>query len=274
MSETPTYSICLMTPAQAGDIQQFAVLRRSVQLFAPAFPHVVIVNTEDQPEFTDRFGHDSHLQIISTAEVLPGELERRRRKSSPNWLTRRWRRHEQRLRSWQARKLVRLYALAQCSYEAAAFFDADVFISRPSGPGDFYVGDRLKLFRRRAVNAESLDLDVATHEILGHPLHQVTDLYDYIFSPACFRKSTAVRLFAQLERRKRSKWLRRFIAQQRPSEYNLLGYAATTLEGGTGYQLIECNPEELHHAVRLPSDQLAEAFERIEAAHRAAPTPS
>jgi len=269
MSKTQTYSICLMTLAHAGDIRQFSVLRRSVQLFAPDFPHIAIINTEDLCDFVDRFRHDPQLEIIATADILPPDLERRRRKSSPNWLTGRWRRNPQRLRTSHARQLAKLYALANCSYEAAAFLDPDVFISRPSGPSDFYVGDRLKLFRRRAVNAESLDLDVATHEILGHPLHQVTELYDYIFSPACFRKSTAVRLFEELERSKRSKWLRRLIAQQRSSEYNLLGYAATTLEGSAGYQLVECNPDELSHTVRLPGDQLAEAFERIEAAHRA-----
>jgi hypothetical protein len=133
-----------------------------------------------------------------------------------------------------------LYALAGCAYEAAVFVDADVSISHPVGPGYFYVDGRLKLLRRRAVDTESMDFDIATHDVLGHPLHQVTELFDYRFSPACFRKSSAMRLFAELERRRPLRWIRRFIAQQRPSEYNLLGYAATVLEGGAGYELLEC----------------------------------
>jgi hypothetical protein len=167
-------------------------------------------------------------------------------------------------------------------------------------PDYFHLDGRLKLFRRRAVNAECLDFDIATHDILGNPLHQVTDLYDYIFSPACFRKSTAQRLFAEFETRGRANWVKLFLAQQRPSEYNLLGYAATVLENGVGYQLVECNPDDLHHSIRFPEDrirldaeielmrqqpkdfaliqsrlglnwdQIASAFARVEEAHRAA----
>ena len=148
------------------------------------------------------------------------------------------------------------------------------------------------------MNAECLDFDIATHDILGNPLHQVTDLYDYIFSPACFRRSSAVRLFAEFEARRRSTWVRRFLAQTRPSEYNLLGYAATVLEASAGYELTECNPDDLHHSIRFPEDrehldaeiermrqqpkefaliqsslklnweQIAHAFDRVEESHR------
>src|SRR5262249_268992 len=132
----------------------------------------------------------------------------------------------------------------------------------------FSVDGRLKLFRRRAVNAEGLDFDISTHEILGNPLHQVqvTELYDFIYSPSSFRKSTAVRLFAHFERRGRSTWVRRFPSEKRPSEYNLLGYSATVLEGGQGYYLVECNPDDLHHSIRFPEDraQLAAEIERMQ----------
>jgi hypothetical protein len=94
--------------------------------------------------------------------------------------------------------------------------------------------------------------------------------------------------------------VRRFLAQQRPSEYNLLGYAAMILEGGSGYELTECNPDDLHHSIRFPEDrahlaaeiermrqqpkdfaliqsrlqlnweEIANAFAGVEAAHRAA----
>jgi hypothetical protein len=291
-----------MTPTHVGDIRQFSVLRRSIEVFAPGFPHIAIVNTEDYGEFADRFHREPHLQIVTTADVLPHEIERRRRKSGLKWFTGRWL-HKRQIRGWHAQQLMKLYALANCPYEAAAFIDSDVFICRPLGPEYFYVGNKLKLFRRRAVNAECLDFDIATHDILGNPLHQVTELYDYIFSPACFRKSSAVRLFAEFERRRRSTWVRRFLAQQRPSEYNLLGYAAMVLESGAGYQLLECNPDDLHHSIRFPEDrahltaeiermrlepkdfvliqsrlglhgdQIANAFERVEEAHRTALVP-
>jgi hypothetical protein len=266
MSETKALSICFMTPTHIGDIRQFAVLRRSIQLFAPGLHHIALVNTEDCAQFAEQFRGDHHLEIVRTADVLPAEVERRRRKSGPEWFTGRWLNKRQ-IRGWHAQQLMKLYALADCSYEAAVFIDSDVFVCRPLEPDYFFVDRRLKLFRRKAVNAESLDFDISTHEILGNPLHQVTvtDLYDYIFSPASFRKSTAVRLFAEFERRRRSTWVRRFLAEKRPSEYNLLGYSASVLEGGTDYHLVECNPDDLHHSIRFPEDRvhLAAEIERM-----------
>jgi hypothetical protein len=254
MSDTKIRSVCFMTPTHAGDIRQFSVLRQSIELFAPGLPHIAIVDTEDCAQFEERFHRDRHLQIIRTSDVLPGAIERRRRKSGLNWFTGR-RLHKRLVRNGHAEQLTKLYALADCPYEAAAFIASDVFICRALGPEYFYMDCRLKLFRRRAVNAERLDCDISTHEILGNPLHQVTELYDYNFSPAAFRRSSAIRLFAEFERHKRSKWLRRFLAQQRPSEYNLLGHAAMVLEGGAGYHLIECNAEDPHHSIRLPEDR-------------------
>jgi hypothetical protein len=75
------------------------------------------------------------------------------------------------------------------------------------------------------------------------------------------------------------------------------------LEAGVGYQLVECNPDDLHHSIRFPEDrvrldaeieqmsaqpkdfaliqsrlglnwdQIANAFARVEEAHRAASLP-
>ena len=243
-----------MTPTHVGDLRQFAILRRSIEVFAPGIPHIAIVNTEDYAEFRDRFQQSANLELVKSVDVLPADIERRRRKTGLKWFTGRWL-HKRQIRGWHAQQIMKLYALADCSYAAAAFIDSDVFICRPLGPDYFFRDGRLKLFRRRAVNAECLDFDIATHEILGNPLHQVTELFDYIFSPACFRKSSAVRLFAEFEARRRSTWVRRFLAQQRPSEYNLLGYAAMILEGGAGYELTECNPDDLHHSIRFPEDR-------------------
>jgi len=257
-------SLCFITPTHIGDLGQFLVLRRSINLFAPGFPHIAIVNTEDFAAFSDRFAGEAALEIVKSSDVLPRRVERRRRKSGPKWLTALNRLHGPLIKGWHAQQLMKLYALAGCSYEAAAFFDSDVFICRPLGPEYFWVSDKLKLFRRRAPNAECLDFDIATHDIMGNPLHLVTELYDYIYSPACFRTSSAVRLFAEF-RRIGQTWVRRFLAQKRPSEYHLLGYAATVLEGGEGYHVVDCNPDDLHSSLRFAEDRarLAEEIERM-----------
>ncbi len=256
MNDSTPLSLCILTPSYRGDIEQFALLRESIKLFAPGFPHVALVHTEDYGMFRRRFRSDSHLEIIRSADVLPRSVERRRRKPGPRWLTGSWL-WGRRIKGWHAQQLAKIYTLAQCQYEAAVFLDSDVFICRALDPKYFYVDGRLKLFRQRAVNAEAFDFDISTHDIIGNPLHGIVDLYDYIFHPACFRRSTAVRLLDELVQRRRSesRWIRKFLTERRPSEYNLLGYAATVLEDCANYQLIECPPGDLHHSVRFPEDR-------------------
>jgi hypothetical protein len=257
-----TNGICFLTTTFAPDLERFELLRRSTRLFAPEMPHVAVVNAEDVPKFTKHFGTDPTLQIVSSADVLPWDIERRRRKSGPRWLTGKWL-HKKLITGWHAQQLMKLFALAELAHEAAVFMDSDVFVCRPLHHEYFYIDGRLKLFRRAALNAEGFDFDISTHDILGNPLHQITQLYDYIYSPACFRKSSAIALLCELERRHESKWLRRFLVERRPSEYNLLGYAATVLEGGRGYQIVDCEPDQLHHSIRFPEDRgrLAEEIE-------------
>jgi hypothetical protein len=261
-------SICMLTLSYSGDIQRFSLLRRSVRMFAPGIPHVAVVNSEDVGLFADRFRDEPDLELVATRDVLPASVERRRRKTSgPKWLARGWLRRRT-IKGWHAQQLAKIFALASSRHDAAVFVDSDVFVCQPLSGDDFYVNGSLKLFRQRACNAEQLDFDIATHDILGNPLHTITGLYDYIFSPCCFRKSTAVRLLEEFGRRglaRRERWIRRFLREQRPSEYNLLGYAATALEGLAGYHLMECDPGDLHHSIRYPEDRgrLVEEIERM-----------
>jgi hypothetical protein len=251
-------SICLLTPSHAGDIQRFSLLRRSVAMFAPGIAHIALVNSEDLGQFADRFGGEPGLELVATRDVLPASIERRRRRSGPKWLSRGWLR-QRTIKGWYAQQLAKILALASCPHEEAVFIDSDVFMCRPVSSDYFRVNGSLKLFRQRATNAEQLDFDIATHDILGNPLHGITQLYDYIFSPCCFRKSSAVSLLREFDRRglsRRDRWIRRFLREKRPSEYNLLGYAATALEGLAGYHLIECDPADVHHSIRYPEDRL------------------
>ena len=258
-------SICILTPSYSGDIQRFSLLRRSIAMFAPGIPQIAIVNSEDLGQFADRFRGEPALELVAISDVLPASIERLRRRSGPSWRARGWLR-QRTVKGWYAQQLAKIFALAECRYEAAVFLDSDVFVCQPLSSDYFYVNGSLKLFRQRASNAEQLDYDVATHDILGNPLHGITELYDYIFSPSCFRKSSAVSLLQEFNRRglaRRERWIRRFLREKRPSEYNLLGYAATVLERGAGYHLIECDPQDLHHSIRYPEDR-ARVLQEIE----------
>ena len=248
-------SLCFITTTYRGDLQRFALLRRSVKMFAAErYTHVAVVNTEDCAHFRRHFRGDTDLQVVPSADVLPWNLEQRRKKSSlrgkvGQLFDRR------RVKGWYAQQLMKIFALAQCPADAAVFIDSDVFLCRPLARDFFFVDGNLKLFRRPAVDAEGFDFDISTHEILGNPLHQVKDLFDYIYSPCSFRRSTALALFSEFERRRRNTWVRRFLAEHRPSEYNLLGYAASVLENFRGYHLVECEPSDLNHSIRFPEDR-------------------
>lgn len=265
-----TRNFCLITPTHRRDLEQFALLRRSVNRFMPGVPHLVIVNREDCAIFERRFAAERDLVLIRSSDILPASIEWRRRRSGPKWLTGLRRVSGGLVKGWHAQQLMKLFLLAECPYEAAAFVDSDVFVCRPLPRDYFHVGERLKLFRRVAPNAEAMDFDIATHEILGNPLHRISQLSDYIYSPTCFRRSTAEALFAEFRRRRRSGWVRRFLSQKRPSEYHLLGYAATELERGAGYHPVECDPEDVHHSIRYPEDEarLAADIERMVAEPR------
>jgi hypothetical protein len=258
-------SLCFITPTHSVDLPRFALLRRSIRRFAAEpYRHLALVNTEDCAEFRDHFAADADLQIVPSADILPKDIEQRRKKSG-RW----WRKvlvpKNRPIKGWYAQQIMKLFALAECPTEAAVFIDSDVFLCKPL-PADFFLANgSLTLFRRRARDAEGFDFDISTHDILGNPLHQVTELFDYIYSPCSFRKSTAVALFAEFAKRRRNTWIRRFLAERRPSEYNLLGYAASVLEGLRGYNVVECEPSALHHSIRFPEDRsrLAAEFDHM-----------
>jgi uncharacterized protein DUF6492 len=247
-------SLCFITTTHREDLQRFALLRRSVKTFAAErYTHVAVVNTEERSFFERHFRGDTDLQIVASADVLPRDVEQRRRKSNlPGRIGRLFDRRG--VKGWYAQQLMKIFALAHCPTDAAVFIDSDVFLCRPLARDYFFVDGKLKLFRRPAVNAEGFDFDISTHDILGNPLHEVKNLFDYIYSPCSFRKSTAHALFSEFERRRLNAWVRRFLAQYRPSEYNLLGYAASVVEEFRGYRLVECEPTDLSHSIRFPED--------------------
>ncbi|MDD5273722.1 MAG: DUF6492 family protein [Methylovulum sp.] len=251
-----TPSICLITPTYIRDIEQFALLRKSIIEFAANYHHLVIVQGEDFNAFNHRFGHGNNISIVKTQDILPSYIEKRRHLSVEPKIIRSIKKffYKKLILGWQAQQLTKIYALAKCGFEAAAFIDSDVFLCDYIPANYFYVNDDLKLFRRKALNAESLDFDISTHEIIGNDLYDITELFDYIFHPSCFKKSTAIALLDMLTDLHGEKWFKRFFSEKRPSEYNLLGYAANFLEKYQGYSVVNCNPEDVHYSIRCAVD--------------------
>jgi len=252
---------CLITPTYFGDIDQFAILRKTILAFAPQYKHLVIVESEDFSIFNENFGRDKNIEIIKTADILPSEIEQRRKRDSPYKIVRsvkkRLLRKKRHIDGWKAQQFSKIYALASINETRGVFIDSDLFICRNILDTSFSRNGKTKLYCRPAINAESLDFDISTHEIFGNDLHKIRpdELMDYIFQPACFNKKTANILLSKMNELHGLKWHERFLAEKRPSEFNLLGYAASILENLENYEVINCDPEDLHSSLRYQEDR-------------------
>src|SRR3974377_1826940 len=124
-------SLCVIISTHSADLQRFALLRRSLKLFAAErYRHLALVNTEDYAEFRSHFGEDTDVEIIRSADLLPRDVEQRRRKSGPRRRTGRFF-NRRPIKGWYAQQLMKLFALAGCPTDAAIFIDSDVFLCRP-----------------------------------------------------------------------------------------------------------------------------------------------
>lgn len=252
---------CIITPTYFGDFDQFSILRKTILSFAPQFKHLVVVESEDFSFFHEHFGCEKNIEIIKTSEVLPSDIELRRKRESKYKFVRsikkRFLSKNRHIDGWRAQQLSKIYCLQGVSEDVGVFIDSDVFLCNNIRDDFFRKNKKTKLFYRPALNAEQLDFDISTHEILGHDLYsvQICDLFDYVFQPACFNKRTAHVLMSKLCDIHGSHWQEIFLNERRPSEFNLLGYAARELEQLENYEAIVCSPEDLHGSLRYKEDE-------------------
>lgn len=73
-------TVAFISAIYRQDIERFALLRRSIERFAPEIRHRVVVHDEDMRLFDRRFGSSRNLELFSTVELLPADLERYRRR--------------------------------------------------------------------------------------------------------------------------------------------------------------------------------------------------
>jgi hypothetical protein len=244
MPRQPT--LCYMTPSYRGDMERFALLRRSLRAFSPDIPHVVHVDTEDLPMFRDRFGAEPGLSLVPTADVLPAQIESQRR-FWRGWQGRLLSRVDWRIRShgrfysgWKLQQVVKLIAAAQAEAEAVVFLDSDIFLCGPVGPAAYFEAGRLRLLETPAETYEDLAFEVSRQLIVGGDLGERARAFNYIHQAPRFLRRTAATLLRHLEALD-PRWPEKLFRQPFPSEYNLLGYAARELEQYRDY-LVEPSP--------------------------------
>lgn len=134
--------LAMVTPTWVGDIEKFTLLRESIIRCGITIPHVAVVHTEDLAAFKGMPFSDG-LTVVPSAEVLPGNLERRRRAESSR---RAWSRALHSLQSRISRRVdgrwtqqvVKLAAAKAIGAESVVCVDSDVFFVRDVTESDFF----------------------------------------------------------------------------------------------------------------------------------------
>ena len=253
-------SVSFITPTFSRDIERFALLRRSMNMFAGEIPHLVFVDTEDLPLFTDRFGKEPGLQLISTKDILPRKIETQRAiwRSWKGKIIDRigWRvgLNAKFFTGWKLQQIVKLEALANCETDAAVFLDSDIIFCGSVGVEQFIDAENnVRLLQTNAKNYEDFAFEVSRQILIGGNLLQPANAFNYIHQAPRFLKRTGITLKAHLEATHKN-WYSNFFHQNFPSEYNLLGYAARELEGYIGYQVEKSDQGEWCYNVKSKSD--------------------
>lgn len=257
-------SLCYMTPSFHGDLERFALLRRSLQLFSPDIPHLAYVDTEDCPLFRKRFGGETNLTIVPSAEILPARIEAERRfwRGWRGWIARRigWRLGlSASFTGWKMQQIIKLEAAVRVPFDAVVFLDSDIFLCAPVTERDFVADGALTLLETPAATYEDMAFEVGRQLLVDGALHVPVEAFNYIHQAPRFLRRTAATLLDCLRARHQD-WHAALLKATFPSEYDLLGYAARVLEGYRGYRLETMPRPEWLYEVKQRSvleDQMA-----------------
>ena len=143
--------LVLITPTWAGDIDHFRLMRASLEQSPLAqFEHYVVVQDEDLALF-DEFRNRDHLTLLSTKNVLPDIIERRRRRA--RYLSGTFGRTATRIcgslkrifsrplwpsyTGWHTQQLCKLKLASELPYDTAVVIDSDVIVTQSASIDDF-----------------------------------------------------------------------------------------------------------------------------------------
>jgi hypothetical protein len=140
------HNLTLVTPTYAGDLERFAILRRSAQRWGVELHHFAIVNDEDCDLFRRRFAGDRNLEVVPITQLLPS-VGRIRTAALGLHARRAMARIGMRVtEGWFLQQIAKLeaYRIAGDGYIA---MDSDAFFVRPIDPEMFWNDDdRFMLF--------------------------------------------------------------------------------------------------------------------------------
>tara|TARA_R110001599_G_scaffold136806_14_gene315425 strand:- start:1998 stop:2963 length:966 start_codon:yes stop_codon:yes gene_type:complete len=220
--------IAFVTPTWRGDLERFQLLRESMAAMGlGAVPHYAVVQTEDLALFRQGAAGPIYL---STAEVLPAEVEQRRRR----YLDRTPNRRLQVLKrsaykrfgwfadanyyGWHTQQLVKFAVARQFPQRVLITLDSDVIFTQPV-PASAYAADgRVVLYEEPDVITRPL----ASPGWYGHactlfglpwPRLPGAPFVNYVTHPFVFDRGTLRDMLDAIEARHQRHWWQALLAQ-------------------------------------------------------------
>lgn len=211
-------NVTLYTPTYAPDYQRFCLQRESIERCGIELPHVAVVHHEDLAQFR-QVPHQRNLTIVSTRDVLPRRIERRRgatgypRKNPLRYVM------PFPLAGWMTQQIVKLAAPKIVSTAGIVCLDSDVVFVAPITDADFFdVSGRLHLYETETnIDAEMADWFCRSMRFLGVPMRQ-QPLRQYIHPLSPLHREVLLEMHAAIEARFGKPW-HQAIVEQNVFEY-------------------------------------------------------
>lgn len=222
------------TPTCRRDLAHFRLLRSSIRRFAPDMPHVAAVQTEDLPAFAE-FADEPNLRLLPTAELLPADIERERRKRAgrPMRINRLERSLQKRFGwfprashdGWHCQQLAKFQAAMDPAFDGIILLDSDALLTQPYDARQFEgPAGTVPVYASWQAGVAPDHWMRAAHQLLELPLPQGGRWW-YVAQPSLFARVHVSALCQRLASRFGKPW-QNVLLDQRPgdlSEFTLYG---------------------------------------------------
>jgi len=219
-------TVTLLTPTYAGDFERFCLQRESIERCGIELPHVAIVQHEDLPRFKD-LPHQRGLKLISTRDVLPRHIERRRtvwgvRRRDP----RRWFSGKP-IHGWATQQFVKLASPLVIQSEGIVCLDSDLVFIRHTNSADFYAADgKLHLYESfDDVDAEMAEWTGRSMKFLGVKATR-KPVSRFTHSPSVLHRQVLLDMQQYIEKKYGRQWIDAILQFGMVMEYSTYGVFA------------------------------------------------
>lgn len=254
----------LLTATWAGDLARFRVLRASIEASSlSALTHYVIVQSEDLNLFTE-FRDRPGIHLLSTEDVLPSQIEQRRRKA--RLYHRYMGRHLTRISGslnrliywpvwpsytgWHTQQLCKLMLASKLNCPSSLVVDSDVVVMPNAQVETFSVNQSTTCFAEWAERSSirgKIKNWIESSELLAEVPNARQYVNVYFDTPFIFDNRIVSLALKALEEKFNKPWMEVFLTLP-PRRWSEFGYYKLFLEKLDGYWPVDWRqPSEVRY---------------------------